>query len=36
MDTELPSMETLVHPDLHRYVTKRFPFLADTGDADLS
>jgi len=35
MDHDLPSIETLVHPDLHRYVTKRFPFLAP-GDTDPS
>jgi len=36
MDADLPSIETLVHPDLHRYVTKRFPYLVAPGDSDLS
>lgn len=34
MTPSLPSLDTLVHPDLHEYVTDRYPFVAGLVDDD--
>ncbi|ROS52580.1 hypothetical protein EDF50_1045 [Frigoribacterium sp. PhB24] len=34
MTPSLPSLDTLVHPDLHEYVTDRYPFVAGPVDDD--